>query len=411
MALPTEIIRNALIFIHLKKIQIQFAILAALLAYGLSISSITAQTYVIKGELSGTYFSWTGQQVDTQITKFTINIEGNRWLLKSEYTTNWFWLVGGDGVNTYSVLVDPKAPHIAAPATVFLGDFPQAALDTVSIPWLSFCSSDFLSHSTEKEAISSLWSQAQTDPMSHICSTEITQFSEPPYLPKEIKWITSTNQIASASSNSLLRIEGATTQELDRRTIDFQASFLPGKLLGNYRVLDTTNMNGSIIPIKFELSAYGYFSPPAKEHAQRILNELSITNDLKEKIVKDTYLVAVYKGTVAEISVDSNHVELPEPNLPMSVTDYRLSSRSDGIDYISYMSAQWKPEVDSELLNLLEIKKKHPPHNLSVSNPITLGAQKAVRVLILFVFFVPILVWGARILKNRKSTKTKKGPL
>jgi hypothetical protein len=374
----------------------------------LSISHASAQMHVIKGELEGTYYGWTGKLVGTQITEFTINIGEYRWLLRSEYSTNWFWLAGGDGTNTYSVLVDPKVHNMVAVGYVFSGDFPQEALDTVSIPWLSFCSSHFLSHSTNRDSIPSLWGQPRTDPMSYVCSTEITQFTKPPYLPEKIKWVTSPTQIAFATSNSYLRIEDATVEELNKRSVDFQASISAGKSLGNYRVLDVTNVDGLILPLKFELDAYGYLSPEAIKTAQHILNEQSETNDLKGKIVKDTYLTAVYKGTVTKISIDSNHVELPEPKIPMFLMDHRLSSRSDGIDYVAYKSKQWKPQVDTELLNLLEIKKKHPPHNLSPSKPIGMHMQNVVRVLVLFICFAPLFVWGVRKLKNKTTKNTNK---
>jgi hypothetical protein len=364
-----------------------------------------AQAHIIHGQLKATYYSWTGERASIQTTVFTVSLEGNSWLLKSEYDTNWFWLVGGDGTNTYSVLVDPKAPTKAAPATIFDGDFPRAAFDTVSIPWLSFCSSHFLNNSSSRDSIPSLWLQAQTLPMSHVCSTEITQFKEPPYLPDEIKWVTSAKQITSASSNELLRIEGVSVEELDRKSVDYPSSVQIGKLLGNYQVLDTTNINGFVLPLKFELDAYGYFFPDAKKDAQRILNQLNNTNINKNKIVEDTYLVAKYEGSVINIVVDTNHVALPKTDLSLSVTDYRMSSKSDGIDHVAYVAKQWKPQIDSDLLKLLEDKKKNPPHNLLPSNPASLHVQETVRVLICIIFFAPFFVWGLRKLKNKNKEK------
>ncbi len=385
-------------FFLIKQLIIQAAILLVVTA-----SRAPAQTYRIKGELEATYYSWTGKLGSTQTTSFSINIEENRWLLKTEYAPNWFSLTGGDGTNTYHVLVDPNATKLPAPASIFYGDFPQDQFDRVSIPWLVFCSSHFLNHLAQTDAIPSLWSQAQTDPMSHICSTEIVPFTERPYLPKEIKWITSLRQIALASSNRFLRIEGATAKELDKKSIDFKSDVQAGETLGSYHVINTTNIDGLIIPLEFELNAYGYFSPKQRDYAQRILDSVSKTNNLlKYRQVGTTYLVAVYKGTVAEVSSDSNHVALPEPMVAMSITDYRLSSRSNGIDFVSYKSKDWKPQVDAELLNLLDAKKKNPPNNLS-ANSVSLRSRNVIRAAILIVFFAPLFYWGLRKLKNKKT--------
>ncbi len=241
--------------------------------------------------------------------------------------------------------------------------------------------------------------------MSHVCSTEVDQFSEPPYLPREIKWITSSKQIGSASSNSFLRIEGATVKELDKKSINYKADVQTGETLGTYHVLDTTNVDGLTLPLKFELDAYGYFSSREIDYAQRILDAVSKTNNLlKDRKVGNTYLVAVYNGIVTGISDENNHVTLPEPNLAMSITDYRLSSQSNGIDFVSYRSKEWKTQVDTELLNLLDVKKKSPPHNLS-PNSIGPRSRNVIRAIILITFFAPLFIWGARKFKNKKITK------
>ena len=381
----------------------QIAIQAAFVFVAMA-SNASAQTHVIKGELDATYYNWAGGLVNTQATSFTISIEGSRWLIKTEYAQNWFSLTGGDGTNSYHVLIDPNATNLPAPASIFIGDFPRDQFDRISIPWLAFCSSHFLSYSDQKDTTPSLWSQAQTDPMSHVCSTEVVQFSEPPYLPKEIKWITNSKQIASAFSNSFLRVEGATVKELDRRTIDFKANVQTGVTLGTYHVMGTTNVDGLILPLKFALDAYGYFSPDQIDFAQRALDTASKTNNLlRDRKVKNTYLVAVYTGIVNLVSSDNNHVTLPEPHLAMSITDYRLSSRPNGIDFVSYKSKEWKSKIDAELLDLLEAKKKNHHNNSIPSMPIGPGAETVVRIVILIIFFVPLIIWGARKLTKLKT--------
>jgi hypothetical protein len=365
-------------------------------------------THHIVGELKAEFYSWTGSAVSTQTTKFDISIAGSRWLLKSEYATNWFWLVGGDGTNTYSVLVDPKAPRIPAPATVFFGDFPVAAFDTVSVPWMAFCSSHFLSRSPEKNSIPSLWTQAQIDPMAHVCSTDVINFTLPPYLPSGIDWITSSSQIASAASNYLLRTEGATVPELNRRSLDYKASVLAGKLLGRYRVVDYTNINGTILPLKFALKAYGYLTKERREAAQYALDQISKTNRSMGRVLQDTYLVASYIGNVINIHSDNYPVMLPEPKLRMSVADYRVSSKSNGIDHISYYATTWKPEIDDKMRDLLKIKIRNPPQVQELPGSKSRLLSAALRIFIFAGALAPLFIWGLWRVKERNANKKRK---
>ena len=379
------------------------------LIYFTLISNAFAQMHVIKGDLEAKYYSWTGRLSDTQITHFIVSLDGDRWLIKSEYTTNWFWLVGGDATNVYSVLIDPKAPSLSpAPATIFSGDFPWAAYDQVTIPWLTFCSSHYLVHSSDKNSIPSIWSQARIDPMAHICSSEVTQFAAPPYLAKDIKWITSLNQIAIASTNQHLRVEDATADDMARRSFDFKANLNSGVTLGHYGVLISTNMDGLLFPIKCELDAYNYASPSQIAAERKVVDGMSRTNSIINKVLTETNLVAVYTVTVTEISLESNHAIMPQLERSLSVADYRLSSRASGIEYVFYLSKQWKPQIDAELLKLLEDKKKHPPVNLAIEKPISPQLLNAVRAIIVSLFFAPLIIWGV---KKYKQTNKKKGML
>lgn len=374
---------------------------------------VMGRTEVIKGDLNATYYSWTGKHVGSQTTHYVIKVGNGHWLLKSEFTANWFCLVGGDGTNTYSVLVDPKAPQNSPrPASVFPGNFPRAAFDRVTVPWLAYCSSRFLDNAEAARSIPSLWLQPQLYPMAHVCATKVIRLAKLPYLPKEITWVTNSKQIASAASNAWLRIEGANRRQLDRQSVDYNNIVRPGVVLGHYRVLAVTNWGGIEVPMQFQLHAYGYFSKAEVKHAQEILDKIDTANGLANgRKVTDRYLVAVYNGNLTGLSRSKMEVGLPKQSRSMSVTDYRLSDRSKGIGYISYDSRHWKPSVNSFLSNLLKEKKRNPPHNLAQSVPIGRNGRNAVRIAVILIFLAPVLVWGVRKMKGVSKSNNRKGKI
>ena len=366
-----------------------------------------AQTYSATGNMIATYYSWSNKTGETQDTSFTAWIEDRHWLLRIQYATNWFSLVGGDGTNTYYVLVDPTSSNLLAPASVFYGNFPRDQLDRVTVPWLALCSSDYFSQHEDRDAIPSLWSRAQIDPMAHVCSTTVVQFSDPPYVPKDISWITSSNLIRTASENKDLRIEGASVQDLDKRTVDFVATVSSGKTLGTYHVLAATNINGEVFPTAFELDAYGYFSPEQQKNSQKALD----ANKGKIKGLKDTigetWLLASYKGTIIKFTTVKGHVELPHPGLPMGITDYRLSSRSNGVDFVTYKSDSWKPQVNPELMAILETKLSQPRHGAVPSKPISATSQRLFVILFVIIFVSPVVIWAAYKVKKSSNQHRK----
>ncbi|MCS7090451.1 MAG: hypothetical protein NZM03_07050 [Limisphaera sp.] len=352
--------------------------------------SAIGQTCTVTGELEAIYHDRAGKPVGRQTTKFTVSVGSGRWLLKSEYDPEWFWLVGCDGVNTYSVLVDPKARHLPAPATVFPGAFPRAAFDTVSVPWLAYCSFGFLENPTNRNRIPLLWLQPQLDPLAHVCSTTVKQFREPPYLPEEVEWRTSADAIASAASNPMLRIEGASPEELARRQIDYKTAIATNKVLGKYRVLASTNVSGQTLPLTFELEGYGYLSPDQRE---RILSAVGMS-------LPETFLNVRYLGRALAISHVPEPPTLPDPSMPLSVSDYRLACREDGIEYVSYQARRWKEKVDEDLVRLSEQKRRSPSKQSSQYIGSS-GMQSISRGVIFMVLLMPLLVWAARRIRKK----------
>ncbi|MCO5052260.1 MAG: hypothetical protein M9920_08150 [Verrucomicrobiae bacterium] len=351
-----------------------------------------AQSYKVQGQMVAKYYRWNGDEFGSQITGFVINLQGDRWLLRAEYGTNWFMLVSGDGTNNYAVLIDPEGETDPAPARVYPGDFPQFQFDRVTVPWLAFCSSHFLDHSPRKDSIPCLWRQPRTDPLAHVCITRTQRFHDSPRLPETVEWITDTGQIASAATNAWLRNEGATDDELDRRLIDYSTWIKPGKVLGRFAVTAQTNFNGKTLPLAFELEAYEYLSPEARNRLQQTVDAAGKTPGTKRETVTDTYLVAHYVGQVSRVQTSDVQVEPPEPKL-MDIADFRLSSPADGIDYVLYTSKHWKPQTDAELLRLLEIKRKNPPQRAIRLRP---NQRGIVRITILLIFCAPFVFWGVR---------------
>jgi hypothetical protein len=170
-------------------------------------------------------------------------------------------------------------------------------------------------------------------------------------------------------------------------------------------------VSGCSLPLAFELRSFGYLLREQREVMQKIWANMQRTNPTSDKDLPETFLIASYHGRAMNLSMQDTRIQLPEPGGALSVTDYRLSSKQDGIDHVSYNSEKWHQNVDAELIGLLEAKKQ----SFSKKDTYADIAPRSLRVtatrgLVILVFLAPImLLWGARIMrKSKQSNKTAK---
>lgn len=344
----------------------------------------------IQGDLTSTSFKQDGSLLSNFSREFKIRLTPDKWYIEVKYGPNWYSQIVGFETNIYEVLYDPKADEEwPLPANVCPGLYPRNQYDFVTVPWLAFCSHQFFS--VEKWAeMPTPWHHALSEPQANFCTAEVVFLPGSLRLPQTISYLTSRTRMKSAARSSYLRVETLSEKERIRRMVDYGSIYPENTKLGEYRILNVTNVFGVTIPLLFELRQYALRARPTQE--------IEIHRE-----EKSTFLSAVHVGVVESVQVREEDFVLPRLLKSASVADYRLHDRPLKIDLVQYTvtNGVWITGVNQELLGLLNVKRKEAIRKnliLRLKRGVVVGAMVTVSLVPCFAY------WKLR--RSRKAKQT-----
>ena len=142
--------------------------------------NLLAQTFQVEGTIKCIYFPQNGTKISEQETGFTVSVNANNWLIRTDFGKGWYSLHGCDGTNIYAINYDPhpvgsdhktEVELSVLPCHITDGVYPLDTAYYTTLPWLVFASSYFLDSNTNE--LPSFWGMPRSSPMSWIFEPQI----------------------------------------------------------------------------------------------------------------------------------------------------------------------------------------------------------------------------------------------
>ena len=207
----------------------------------------------VAGEVASLLVQPSGRVVSSNATQFAITVVERSWRLRLESEGQApkpaleFY---SDGTNVVQVVRTLATGSGALPVVVHAGGYPAMG-PVADVVWLAFGSSAYLDAG---RPLTAPWLSAQTDPRAYLFEAVVERQGADPQVPASVKFVARPSRSAEALASPLL------TQAASRNR---QLRMPEGMVAGEYRLLQTTNVNGLSIPWEFELGC-GADVPPAR---------------------------------------------------------------------------------------------------------------------------------------------------
>jgi len=260
---------------------------------------------------------------------FRISVAGDKWSARVDYRTNNYELAGYDGSKSGMVLVDskpdPRQPeHPMCAAEIYNSSNAAGADPAIRLAWLAFAAAPFF-RSTNSSDFTALWRMGLNDPVAHAIRISRVEFMPgSPDLPAAIDLVISAQTVLRDVTNVPNLSPFISPPEV-RKALR-KLWLYENRLCARYQVLSTTNFQGRLFPLTFELSVY---------------EPSFIGNPIVQK----------YRGTVRAITPAIPKTFLPNPGWELEAQDYRFVDRVRRIDRISTRVSDgiWPEKDDPEL--------------------------------------------------------------
>jgi len=261
---------------------------------------------------------------------FRISVDGEKWSARVDYRTNNYQLAGFDGSKSGMALVDPKPDprqpgHNMCAAEIYGSSYAAGADPAVRLAWLAFAAAPFL-RSTNSGDFTAPWNMGLLNPEAHAIRISRVEFIPgSPDLPSIIDMIVSTQTVLRNVTNLANLSPLVSPQEVKKAMRQLRP--YENRLFARYQVLSTTNFQGKLFPLKFELSVFDYTFPFGNR------------------------IVAKFLGTVREITAAIPERFLPNIGWTITAEDYRFADRIRRIDRIwaQVSNGIWPEKDDPDL--------------------------------------------------------------
>lgn len=275
---------------------------------------------------------------------FRILINSNKWQIQVEFKhyKEFCW---SDGVNISSFQLFPheKGDNALSAGKVLNRTYPLFSDPTVRLVWLAFASSGYFAINTN--TMPALWMMGFLDPVCESYEIKNLELLDNQFkIPSKFDFVFSTRYLNSLTNLHYLS-KTVSTLKLEKASSELKA--YDNSLDGHYEVTSTTNFDGLIMPLEFNLDIY------------------NMKRGQSEQQLHQKYYVKVH-------AITSTVVELSMPDLPYPiwVDDYRFSDTQTKIDSIGYaVSNEVWPSMDDKKLQAL-FKEKKMKQSLSLDLPI-----------------------------------------
>lgn len=285
------------------------------------------QFYCVKGKIWITHYGLDSTNKSSTAINwsfaFTCIVGTNRWRINTSYVRNateeWYW----DGTNVFRAIkpslssdtteattrIGFMTPGVSGPTTIYIYPSPDGhplGNMGVNIPWLAFCSENYL---RQKQRVVPLPVVDIKDTIDSLAYEDRTELLDNSFgLPRLIELVTSRSQAIRSLTDSRLN----RSSQLIRARLNQNSFPDDGKVRFRYSVTKFTNYHGHIFPTEFAYTDY-----------KRQLNAEWIPN-------------IVGTGVVNDIETSKEPVNVLSPGTEQMIVDERFRHQTKLLDGIIY---------------------------------------------------------------------------
>jgi len=309
-------------------------------------------------------------------TEFEVQAGGSFWRIVARYGPEHYSVYAGDGTNVYSYLVQEQTIReggfSANPATVVPGKVPVDSTWYIMLPWLAYCSTDFLDSQKALESVHlpAPWAIGLGDPLAVAFECKVETNDSAPYLVRDVQFFRSTELLEQLLAGEDITVGGQDISSRERYRLE------GAKLLKDPSGL--SEPEGELIVSAWD--KLGSFLIPSDMMLKRYLPQIADTNRT---------LITQFRVVATNIIAEPLLGNLPKPDRALFVADFRLQNREFGIRQLMYPTGHesaWLSTNDPVLLAMFNtaveaaVNKKH-------------FSRTSVLIAVLTVIVLPAVFW------------------
>lgn len=261
----------------------------------------------------------TGQIVNSGDYSFSVSVNSNQWLLKAEYGDSHYELFGCDGTNVYSCLVDPASIKRGTfPGTIVHGSYPATGSYHATVPWLALASAPlFESKDQLKLVLPAPWRRALNQRTAYMYSVEVETLSQALTFPKHARYTISSQVITNKD------VIASVPDSVGANALNVTPAFLAkawknGEIGGDYKVLETQEVDGITFPKKFEFDVF--HRTTASSAALKIATKIMGSVDVPIHATLPNYLPSITN------LIAVSDFRFRNPNVNLSAIQYGITN-------------------------------------------------------------------------------------
>jgi hypothetical protein len=282
----------------------------------------------LSGNVSTKRMNITGDIWESYDTPFRVSLDGDRWLMSTSYKNEHIDVTGFDGTNMYDVLLYKKTTDAIDDdielAYISGSCYPFDSEPATCFVWLALESGSFLSSSLND--LPGIWTHPFMDPASHAQRISKLDFIPgSPGFPSDVEFVFSSRFLLGKSTNTAFLSSTISQDAIKKIVNDNEIVKLENTPRAKYKVISTTNFEGKVFPLVFQLDVFGP----------------------REGSVMETFV-----GRVKTLDNETPATFIPKLDTTTSVRDFRFSDRNHKIDMLSYFitNGVWLDKSDPVLL-------------------------------------------------------------
>jgi hypothetical protein len=356
-------VRSAAKPLHL----VAFKRLAAALHFALALTYVftasAGPAYRVIGQVTEVSFKKDATVRNRIQTGFVLEVKDPSWKIRTTFdsTTNYYEEYMFDGQDTYGLLVDPKVDsNSTLPASAAHTYQPVQAFCTTRLAWLALASHTHFGRQVKlRERLLTPWgTEASAGAWAYDYAVELSPHL--PFLPLK----------ATLSWSGMNWTNECAEKHIDPSTAPYQS----GESLGEFSVLESTNINGLELPIRFSLNRYTKESPKSAP-----------------------YILEHFDGQVTAVELLTQAPTRPVFKKPVFVLDSRTVPTEQKYLAVQYSITNnaWLERDDPRLVGLLQQAQKGYAAKLEGQFPQSKPNNASGQLIVMRVVILSLVIGGA----------------